>query len=41
MLFADRHGSMLEGVRRLPEERFESVIIVADENSLMQAGEKL
>jgi DNA-binding NarL/FixJ family response regulator len=40
-LLADSHSPMLEGVRCLLEKKFESVVMVADENSLMQAAEKL
>lgn len=41
VLVADSHSPMLEGVRSLLEERFESVVVVADENSLLQTAEKL
>jgi len=41
VLVADRHSPMLGGVRSLLEERFESVVMVADENSLVQMAEKL
>lgn len=41
VLVADRHSPMLEGVRSLLEERFESLVMVADEISLLQAAEKL
>lgn len=40
VLLADRHLSMLEGVRDLLRERFEAVIMVADERSLLRALEK-
>lgn len=41
VLLADSHSPMLEGVRSLLEERFESVVMVSDENSLVQTAEKL
>ena len=41
VLVADSHSPMLAGVRSLLEERFESVVMVADENSLQQTAEKL
>ena len=41
VLLADSHGPMLEGVRSLLEERFASVVMVADENSLLLTAEKL
>ena len=41
VLVADSHSPMLEGVRSLLEERFESVVMVADLNSLLQTTEKL
>ncbi len=41
MLLADNHQNMLEGVRNLLEGLFETVIMVADEASLMEAAEKL
>lgn len=41
VLLADRHSPMLEGVRSLLEETFESVVMVADESSLYQAAEKM
>lgn len=41
VLVADSHSPMLEGVRSLLEERFESVVMVADVNSLLQTAEKL
>jgi len=41
VLLADRHSPMLEGLRALLEERFEAVIMVADEASLVRAIEKL
>ena len=41
VLLADSHSPMLEGVRNLLEERFESVVMVGDENSLLQTTEKL
>ncbi len=41
VLLADSHSAMLQGVWSLLEERFESVVMVADENSLLQTAEKL
>jgi len=41
VLVADSHSPMLEGVRSLLEERFESVVMVSDENSLLQTAQKL
>jgi DNA-binding NarL/FixJ family response regulator len=41
VLLADSHSPMLEGVRSLLEERFESVVMVADESSLLPTAEKL
>ena len=41
VLVADSHSPMLEGVRSLLEERFESVVMVADEMSLLPTAEKL
>ena len=41
VIVADSHSQILEGVRSLLEERFESVVMVADENSLLQTAEKL
>ena len=41
VLLADSHWPMLEGVRSLLEERFEVVVMVTDEVSLVQAIEKL
>jgi len=41
VLLADSHSPMLEGVRSLLEESYESVVMVANENSLLQAAEKL
>jgi DNA-binding NarL/FixJ family response regulator len=41
VLLADRHSPMLEGVRSLLEERCQSVVMVADESSLLQAAEKM
>jgi CheY-like chemotaxis protein len=40
VILADRHPSMLEGIRRMLETEVESVLMVADEVSLMQAVEK-
>ena len=41
VLVADSHSPMLQGVRSLLEERFESVVMVADVNTLLQTTEKL
>ena len=41
VLLADNHQSMLEGVRSLLENMFDTVFMVADEASLMEAAEKL
>ena len=41
VLLADRHSPMLEGIRSLLDERFEAVVMVADERSLLEAIERL
>ncbi len=41
VLLADNHQNMLEGVRKLLEDLFDTVFMVADEASLMEAAEKL
>ncbi len=41
VLLADSHQNMLAGVRNLLENMFETVFMVADETSLMEAAEKL
>ena len=41
VLLADSHQNMLESVRNLLEDMFETVFMVADEASLMEAAEKL
>ncbi|HEX9113894.1 MAG TPA: response regulator transcription factor [Nitrospirota bacterium] len=41
VLLADNHQNMLESVRNLLEGLFETVFMVADEASLMEAAEKL
>lgn len=41
VLLADSHQNMLEGARNLLENIFETVFMVADETSLMEAAEKL
>lgn len=41
VLLADRHLSMLEGIRNLLEGRFQAVVMVGDEASLLQAAERL
>lgn len=40
VILADRHANMLEGVRLMLETVAESVLMVADEVSLMQAVER-
>jgi DNA-binding NarL/FixJ family response regulator len=40
VILADQHPSMLEGIRRLLETEAKSVLMVADEVSLMQAVER-
>lgn len=41
VLLADKHQNMLAGVRTLLENLFETVFMVADEASLLEAVEKL
>jgi DNA-binding NarL/FixJ family response regulator len=41
VLLADNHQEMLEGIRGLLETMFESVVMVADEVSLIQSIDKL
>jgi DNA-binding NarL/FixJ family response regulator len=41
VVLADSHSPMLEGVRSLLEGRFEAVVMVADESSLVQTLEKI
>jgi DNA-binding NarL/FixJ family response regulator len=41
VLLADNHQNMLEGIRGLLETMFESVVMVADEVSLIQSIDKL
>jgi DNA-binding NarL/FixJ family response regulator len=41
VILADNHQSMLAGERSLLESMFETVFMVADEASLMEAAEKL
>ena len=41
VLLADNHQTMLEGVRNLLENMFETVFMVADETSLIEAAAKL
>ena len=41
VLLADSHQNMLEGIRGLLETMFESVVMVADETSLIQTVDKL
>ena len=41
VVLADSHSPMLEGVRSLLEGRFEAVVMVADESSLLHTVEKV
>jgi len=41
VILADSHQNMLEGIRGLLETLFETVVMVADGNSLLEAGERL
>lgn len=41
VLLADSHSTMLEGIRGLLETMFEAVVMVADEESLLEATAKL
>ncbi|MEE8608631.1 MAG: response regulator transcription factor [Nitrospiraceae bacterium] len=41
VLLADSHSTMLEGIRGLLETMFEAVVMVADEESLFEATDKL
>jgi DNA-binding NarL/FixJ family response regulator len=41
VLLADRHHALVEGVRGLLETAFGSVVMVADEASLLDAAERL
>jgi DNA-binding NarL/FixJ family response regulator len=41
VVLADTHFPMLEGVRSLLDEWFDSVVMVADESSLLRTVEKL
>ena len=41
VILADGHQNMLEGIRGLLETTFETVIMVADKNSLFKAAEDL
>jgi len=41
VLLADNHQNMLSGVRSLLENMFETVFMVADETSLIEAADKL
>ena len=41
VLLADRHQSMLEGIRDLLETMFQTVVMVADEPSLLETVEQL
>jgi len=41
VLVADRHHGLTEGMRGLLESTFDTVVMVADENSLLQSVERL
>jgi DNA-binding NarL/FixJ family response regulator len=41
VILADRHSNMLEGIRLMLEKVAETVLMVADEVSLMQAVERM
>ena len=41
VVLADSHSPMLEGVRSLLEGRFEAVVMVADESSLLHTVERV
>src|SRR5262245_43354653 len=41
VLLADRHHGLTEGVRGLFATEFDSVVMVADETSLLQSAERL
>ena len=41
VLLADSHSPMLQGIRSLLDERFEAVVMVADERSLLESMERL
>jgi len=41
VLLADSHSPMLEGIRSLLDERFEAVVMVADERSLLATMDRL
>lgn len=41
VLLADSHSPMLEGIRSLMDERFRVVVMVANEQSLLEAVERL
>jgi DNA-binding NarL/FixJ family response regulator len=41
VVLADKHPGMLEGMRRMLETEAKSVLMVADENSLIQAIERM
>jgi DNA-binding NarL/FixJ family response regulator len=41
VILADQHPSVLEGIRRMLETEVESVLMVADEVSLMRALERM
>ena len=41
VLLADSHQNMLEGIRRLLENKFDTVVMVADEKSLLETTKKM
>ena len=41
VLLADSHSPMLEGIRSLLDARFEAVVMVADERSLLETIDRL
>src|SRR5689334_20242983 len=41
VLLADRHHGLTEGVRGLLETEFDTVVMVADETSLLESAERL
>jgi DNA-binding NarL/FixJ family response regulator len=41
VLLADKHQNMLAGVRTLLESMFDKIFMVADEDSLLEAAEKI
>jgi DNA-binding NarL/FixJ family response regulator len=41
VLLADRHHGLIEGIHGLLETTFETVVMVADEHSLMETAERM